>query len=150
MTPFEKLTAQHPEITFTMKDMPDGLSGLTLGDEIFINSNRNSVTKYEVLLEELAHHATTVGDITAQDSHDKVKQEKYARSIAHQEAVPLDGLITCFEEQLWTVDEMAEYFNVSAKYLLEAIEIYRGKFGQLFKYKDCWFDLSHGVNISRI
>ncbi|KRK49009.1 ImmA/IrrE family metallo-endopeptidase [Secundilactobacillus kimchicus] len=150
MTPFEKLISQHPKLKFKMKPMPGGLSGLTLGDEIYINPNRSSVTQYEVLLEELAHHATTVGDITAQDTQDKVKQELYARSVAHQEAVPLDGLINCFEEQLWAVDEMAEYFNVSPKYLLEAIDNYRSKNGELFKYNGYYFDLTHGVNITKI
>lgn len=150
MTPIEKLMDQNRDLKFKLQAMPKGLSGLTIGREIYIDKEKSETTQYEVMLEELAHVAKTVGDITKQDTTEKVKQERLARSIAYQEAVPLDRLIECFNEQPWSVDEMAEYFGVSQKFLLEALENYRDKRGLFFEYHGYYFDLRQGLNITKI
>lgn len=95
MNSFEQLMATRPEITFTFVDMPFGLKGYTHGDRIFLDKKNVPNEQYQILLEELAHHDYTVGNITDTSQIKNMQQEKQARSIAYEQAISLDGLIHC-------------------------------------------------------
>lgn len=142
--------ASRPEIKIKLLSMPEGLPGYISGNHIYLDSNEDSRGQYEVLLEEIAHYDTTVGDISAQETPSDWSQERQARSIAFEKAVPLDGLIYCMENFVNSLSEVADYFNVTEKFLLEAVDNYRSKLGVIFKHKNYLFDLSKGVQISKI
>lgn len=151
MTPMEKLMSQYPAVKFTFRDnFPTKLSGLTYGSEIFINKNKPAVTQYEVMFEEIAHYETGCGNIVNQRTRDERQQEQHARSLAFEHAVPLDGLIYCSTHDLWSVDEMVDYFNVSAEFLLKALDNYTIKKGPVFTYHGYLFDLLHNFTVSKI
>lgn len=151
MTPIEELMSLHPNIKYSFRDdFPPKLGGLTYHNEIMINKNRPMSDQYQILLEELAHHETGVGDITKEATASDRQQENYARSLALENAVTLDGLIYCFNHGLWELSEMAEYFNVSGKFVLKALDHYRTKKGLIFRYKDYLFDLRRNVNLTKI
>lgn len=64
-------------------------------------------------------------------------------------AVTLDGLIYCCEHNLWTSEDIADYFGVTEEYLYQAIINYRTKYGQSFKHHGYWFDLRQTLSISK-
>ncbi|GAX07071.1 hypothetical protein IWT25_02419 [Secundilactobacillus pentosiphilus] len=151
MTPIEKLMSTHPNIKYTFRDdFPPKLGGLTYDNEIMINKNRPASDQYQILLEELAHLETSVGDITKESTPSERQQENYARSLALEKAVTLDGLIYCFNDGLWELSEMAEYFNVSGDFILKALDHYRTKRGLIFKYHGYLFDLRRNVNLTKL
>lgn len=148
--PYEKLASKYPQIHVLYKVMPAHLPGLTIDNDVYLSTKESNTRKYEVLQEEIAHYETTVGDITAGDTRDKRKQEKKARSLAMERAVPLDSLIYCYYHQLWSPEEIADYCNVDVDFLIKAIDNYRDKKGPVFKYKNYWFDLRTNVKIKKL
>lgn len=148
---FEKLAASRPNLLIQQrKDMPKDLGGYVYNNEIGIDSNRNLQEQYEILQEEIAHYDTSVGDITDYDDHQSMKQEKLARSVAMERTVNLDGLIHCFYAGLWSLVDVADYFGVTTKYVLAAINNYRVKRGLVFRYKNYYFDFRRTINITKI
>lgn len=148
---FEKLELSNPDLKIeTRSDMPPHLGGLVIGRSIFINADRSTEEKYELLQEEVAHYDTTVGNIVEEDTREKRKQEKKARSLAKERAVTLDGLIHCFYTGLWGPEEVADYFGVTEKFLFSALEHYRDKYGVIFRYNGYYFDFRRAINITKI
>ncbi|MCT3429426.1 toxin [Limosilactobacillus fermentum] len=151
MTKFEELMASHPHLNVEVSSsLPAKLGGLTIGHTIYINYDRGARERYELLQEEIAHYDTSVGNITAEDTLDKRKQEKKARSLAKERAVTLDGLIHCFYTGLWGPEEVADYFGVTEKFLFSALEHYRDKYGVIFRYNGYYFDFRRAINITKI
>jgi hypothetical protein len=151
MTNFENLIANHSQLNVVVSHcLPTKLGGLTIGHTILINHYREQREQYELLQEEIAHYDTSVGDITAENTLDKRKQEKKARSLAMERAVTLDGLIHCFYSGLWGPDEVADYFGVTEKYLFDALNHYRDKYGLIFRHGNYYFDLRQAINITQI
>ena len=118
--------------------------------DIYINHNLTEREKYEVLQEEFAHYDYTVGDIASGDSEADKKQEALARSKAMERTVTLDGLIHCYFNHAWSLEEVADYFGVTEKYVQKAIQNYRNKYGLVFRYDGYYFDLRNAINISKI
>ncbi|MGQ3490799.1 ImmA/IrrE family metallo-endopeptidase [Limosilactobacillus mucosae] len=151
MDKFEELASSRPtiHIIFIHNEISDHFGGLLLDGDIYINDHLGPREKYQVLHEELAHYDYTVGDISHYSNCNDCKQEKLARSVAMMRAVTLDGLIYCYEHNLWTSEDIADYFGVTEEYLYQAIINYRTKYGQLFKHHDYWFDLRQTLSISK-
>lgn len=147
----ERTMCKYPQLTYTFMSFPnDKQGGIIIDDEILINSNRSQCKQYQDLNEEIAHYETTVGDISKQETIDDRQQEHVARSRAMERVINLDGLVTCFQHQIWTDYEVAEYFGVEIDYLRTAINHWKERCGILFRHKGYWIDLSRGINISRI
>ena len=85
--------------------------------------------KADILCEELAHAAVTVGNILDQSVADNRRQEIRARRLAHNIRVGIDGLIRAYEAECTSRYEIAEYLGVSEEFLEEAIDGYRSKYG---------------------
>lgn len=150
LSKFESLESTHSNLSIVIRsDMPPHLGGCCVGNYIAINANRNEKERYQVLQEEIAHYDTSVGDIANYNKRLNRKQEKKARSIAMERAVPLDSLIYCFNNELWSTDEVADYLGVTPEYLWKAIENYRQKRGDVFKYKGYIFDLTSSCRIDK-
>nr|WP_242851551.1 hypothetical protein [Clostridium sp. DMHC 10] len=85
--------------------------------------------KYEVLSEELGHYHTTSGNISNQFDIKNIKQEKRARNWGYEETVGIVQLINAFEKGIRLKHELAEYLNVTEKFLGHAIQHYKEKYG---------------------
>ena len=90
------------------------------------------------------------GDIASGDSEADKKQEALARSKAIERTVTLDRLIHCYFSHAWSLEEVADYFGVTEKYVQQAIQNYRNKYGLVFRYNGYYFDLRSAINISKI
>jgi hypothetical protein len=77
-----------------------------------------------ILMEELAHIRINTGDIS-QNS----KEELKARSVAYNSLIGLEGIVASYKHGCITRFEMAEYLEVTEKFLDEAINWYKSKYG---------------------
>lgn len=100
------------------------------------NSIDTSVEKTCILAEELGHYETTVGDILDQRIAENRKQEFQARMYAYNKLIGLQGIIDCYEYGCTNVHEMAEYLEVTERFVIDALEAYEKKYGIQTKYKD--------------
>lgn len=96
----------------------------------FINRTSTNACKHCILAEELGHHFTSVGNILDQNDSNNIKQEKKARAWGFEHAIPLTVLAEAIDYPCLTRLELAEYLEVTEKYLLEALEYYKQKYGQ--------------------
>lgn len=93
------------------------------------NDIDTSAEKTCVLAEELGHHYTSVGDILNQRIAENRKQELQARMYAYNKLIGLQGLINCYEYGCGNIHEMAEYLNVTERFVSDALEAYEKKYG---------------------
>lgn len=93
------------------------------------NDIDTSAEKTCVLAEELGHHYTSVGDILNQRIAENRKQELQARMYAYNKLIGLQGLINCYEYGCSNIHEMAEYLNVTERFVADALEAYEKKYG---------------------
>lgn len=135
---FEQLMNQYPQITFTEKIMPRGLSGLYYENVIEIDRFLTYWQKNEVVAEELGHYEKTVGDITDYRIMKNRKQEELARRWAIEKVVSLDDLIDCYNRQLNTVDDICCHLEVTPRFFHKAIKHYRIKHGINYSHKGYW------------
>ena len=104
--------------------------GLISGKRIAIRKDILTQTEKScVLAEEIGHYRTSTGDILDQRKTENRKQELHARIWAYNELVGLKGIIRCYEHRCHSFSEMAEYLDVTDKFLSEALKYYRKKYG---------------------
>lgn len=106
------------------------IKGLYCDGIIGINKSINTLSERAcVLAEELGHHYTSVGDILNQRIAENRKQELQARMYAYNKLIGLQGLINCYEYGCSNIHEMAEYLNVTERFVVNALEAYEKKYG---------------------
>ena len=104
--------------------------GLIRGNRIAIrNSISTTVEKACVLAEELGHYHTTVGNILDLRDANNMKQELKGRIWGYDRQIGLLGIIKAFDRGCQSRYEIAEYLGITEKYLEEAINYYRSKYG---------------------
>lgn len=104
--------------------------GLISGRRIAIRRNiETQAGKSCVLAEEIGHHCTSSGDILDQTDIMHRKQEYRARFYGYNLKIGLSGLIRAYEAGCRNIFEMAEFLDATEKYLREAIQCYRSKYG---------------------
>ena len=103
------------------------------GNNILIKSDLTENEKTCILAEELGHYYTSSGNILDQSNINNRKQEKVARKWAVNKLFNIDMLIEACKQGYETLYDMAEYFNVTEKFLLEAIEVFKQKYGSCYK-----------------
>lgn len=109
---------------------PDGIKGLYSDRCIAINRRiKTTAEKKCVLAEELGHHYTTVGDITNLKNVCNRKQEHIARKWSYEKLAPLESIIKASFDGCTNVYELAEYLDVTEKFLKETLEYYQNKYG---------------------
>lgn len=81
------------------------------------------------LAEEIGHHYTTHGNILDLSQAQNRKQEQQARTWAYNKLIGLMGIVDSYKAGCHNAHEMAEFLNVTEKFLLEALERYRSKYG---------------------
>ncbi len=111
--------------------------GRIKGKRIAIRNNIDTLAeKTCVLAEEIGHYETTVGDILDQRISENRKQELQARMYAYNKLIGLQGIIDCYEYGCKNVYEMAEHLEVTEKFVIDALDAYKRKYGLQTKYKD--------------
>ncbi len=107
-----------------------GIKGLYCNDTIAIREDlETSTQKACILAEELGHHYTSTGDILDQSDAANRKQEYRARLWSYNKLVGLCGILKAYEHGCDNLCEMSRYLGVTEKFLLDALECYRQKFG---------------------
>lgn len=128
---YEALLVEADSEGLTVKEMPMRYNnGRINGNRIAIRKDiSTSAEKACVLAEELGHHHTSVGNILDMNDVRNRKQERQARFWGYNKLIGLTGIIQAFEAGCQSDQEAADYLNVTAEYLHEAIECYRDKYG---------------------
>lgn len=104
--------------------------GLINGTVIGINKNVRTCRKRAcILAEELGHYHTTIGDIIPQSTVSDRKQELRARIWAYDKLIGLNGIINSYNHGCCSLNDIAEYLDVTEEFLLEAIQYYKSKYG---------------------
>lgn len=112
------------------KNIP-GYGGRIYKNRIAIHKELESSTeKACVLAEELGHYHTSQGNILDQSDTANRKQELKARLWAYNKQIGLMGLVRAYEHGCMNRYEIAKFLEVSEKFLSDAIECYRKKYGQ--------------------
>ena len=128
---YEALVYEASYIGVTVKEKPLKYNnGRIKGSRIAIRQDITTTTEKScVLAEELGHHYTSVGNILDMTSAANRKQERQARFWAYNKQIGLFGLVRAFEHGCQSRYEIAEYLEVTEKFLEECIECYRNKYG---------------------
>lgn len=122
--------------------------GFYLENTIFIDKNlNNSAEKKCVLAEELGHHHTTYGNILDTSRINSIKQEKIARNWGYEKLVGIVDLINAYNYGVVGRHNLAEHLNVTEKFLEEAINHYREKYGTHYQIDNyvVFFEPNFGV-----
>lgn len=117
------------------KKMPSSIKGLYSDKIIWINKNQSSTEKYCTLSEELGHHYKTSGHILDLKTIPNIKQERLARNWGYKKLVPLKKIVQAHKAGIKNKYELAEFLNVTEKFLEEAINRYKEEYG-LFRIVD--------------
>ncbi|MCI8549174.1 MAG: ImmA/IrrE family metallo-endopeptidase [Lachnospiraceae bacterium] len=133
MNSYEKLRQVAAEDNIEIISRPfqsERIRGLYCDGTIAINQNiTTEAEKSCILAEELGHHYTTTGNILDQKSDWNRKQEYRARLYGYNLRIGLTGIVEAYEHGCQSRYEMAEYLEVTEKYLEECICCYRKKYG---------------------
>lgn len=121
-------------IEYYENDYIGKLKGLYVDNTITLNTNiETGIEKRCILAEELGHHYTSYGDILDQSKLENRKQERKARAWAYKKLVSIDSLINAFEYGCRNRYELAEYLNVTERFIEEAITYYKEKYGPYYE-----------------
>lgn len=107
--------------------------GRIKGNRIAIKSSLTMTQKKCVLAEELGHFHTTVGDILDQNICQNRKQELKARLWSYDKLIGLKGIIASYKHGCQSINEIAEYLDITEEFLSDAIDRYRSKYGVFTK-----------------
>ena len=114
--------------------LPKFQSGFYINGKIYINSNLSETRKAEVLYEELAHHKLTYGNILDQSKWINRKFENYARRYGVEAALPLRIIVEAHNYGVSNLYELAQYVQLSEKYIVEILGHYKQKHGLTTRY----------------
>lgn len=122
-------------------ELPAGIRGIYLKrgcSKVILLSRRIETIneKLCVLVEEEGHYFTTVGDITDQSKVENRKQELKARRWAVRKLIPIEQFIEAFKSGITTKQELADFLNVTEKFLLMSIDHYKNIYGVCHKIGD--------------
>lgn len=130
MSNYESMLIKHENIA--IKDtfaLPGKFKGFYTDGVILIDKYLGHKEKIEVLAEELAHYKITYGNIIDKCEIFNRKLELKAQRLGAEMIITLSGIINAFEHGIYNLYELAEYFEVSQGYVLDAIQHYKMKYG---------------------
>lgn len=133
MTKYEALLDEANSKGLIVKEKPlQSSDGRIKGNRIAIRKDlKTSTEKACVLAEELGHYETTVGDILDMSNPWNRKQERQARLNGYNRMIGMLGIVSAYEAGCQNQHEIAEFLNVTEEYLLECVECYRDKYGEM-------------------
>lgn len=140
MNRLEQMMNDYSELKFNFKkDMHNKHGAFIIDTDIYINKNNSYENIMGYIAEELGHYETSVGDLSILDTIEKQQQEKRARQYGYRYLVSLDELITCYKLGLTEYWEIAEFLEITPKYLWSSINYYKDAHGLIFDHKGCRF-----------
>ena len=140
MNRLEKMMDDYSGLNFNFKrDMHNKHGAFIIDTDIYINKNNSYENIIGHIAEELGHYETSVGDLSILDTIEKKQQEKRARQYGYRYLVSLDELITCYKLGLTEYWEIAEFLEITPKYLWSSINYYKDAHGLIFDHKGCRF-----------
>ena len=140
MNRLEEMMNDYSELKFNFKkDMHNKHGAFIIDTDIYINKNNSYENIIGHIAEELGHYETSVGDLSILDTIEKTQQEKRARQYGYRYLVSLDELITCYKLGLTEYWEIAEFLEITPKYLWSSINYYKDAHGLIFDHKGCRF-----------
>lgn len=130
MTTYEDILIEADEQNLIVREKPlRAHKGRIKGNRIAIDKNLTEKEKKCIAAEELAHYYTASGDILDQSSASNRKQESRGRIMAYNRLIGLMGIIETYNNHCQNLAESAEYLDVTEDFLLEALQYYKGKYG---------------------
>lgn len=111
-------------------------NGRIKGNRIAIRTGLTVTEKNCVLSEELGHYHTTAGNILDQTNTFNRKQEYRARLWSYDKLIGPEGIIKSYQRGCSTIFDMADFFNVSESFLLDALQCYKSKYGLYVRYNN--------------
>lgn len=128
---YDELLLRADETGLIVKEKPlINNNGRIKGNRIAIRKSiPTTVEKSCVLAEEIGHYYTSTGDIINQESVSNRKQEQRAVGYGYNLKIGLMGLIRAYEHGCRNRHEIAEYLDVTDKYLNDAVDYYKSKYG---------------------
>ena len=104
--------------------------GLIIGNKIGLSSKlQTTAEKRCVLAEEMAHAKLSSTDITDSSKWKSRHEELKARRTSHDELVGITGLIAACKAGCNSLQEAADFLNVTTEFLAAAITSYRERYG---------------------
>ena len=137
MTKYEKLLLKAENLGIKVKEVDLGLydeCGYYNNNKIIINSRMTESQKHGVLAEELGHHFKTLGDITDQSKLENKKQELVARRKGYEFILQPIDLVCAFRLGYYTLQDIADFYGITSKKLLEIIEDFKKQYGVSKKF----------------
>jgi len=127
---YENLLIEADEQKLMVKEKPlSDNDGRIKGKRIAIRQNMPEIKKACVLAEELGHYHTSAGNILDQSNILNRKQELHARLWAYNKQIGLTGLLGAYKHGCRNQYEVAEFLNVTEKFLSDALKTYKTKYG---------------------
>ncbi|WP_353802257.1 ImmA/IrrE family metallo-endopeptidase [Enterococcus avium] len=131
----EQLMLTFTDINYVFDNrMPSGQKGLYIDNSIYLNPRQSSYELTSTVAEEIAHHYTSVGDITNYELTEARKQERKARLVAAEITVHPTQLINAYENGCREYWEVADELGITVEALKEGIELFKEKYGEGFIY----------------
>lgn len=151
MNEFERLMSLFPNLEYKFeKNMPSKQKGLYYNDVVYLNNNLSNAELTSTVAEEIAHHYTSVGDITNYKLIDSSKQERKARLVAAEITIHPTQLILAYENGCREYWEVAEELNITVEALTKGIELFKEKYGEGFLYGEYAIVFGSGNSIKVI
>lgn len=116
--------------------LPDEMGGFNLNNVILLNRKNKYKERVEILAEEVAHYKITYGDIRDQTKMINRKFELKARRLGCELVITLDGIIEAFHYGVHNLYGLADFFEVTEQYVLNAINHYKMKYGSSTWHKN--------------
>lgn len=136
MNKYENLMVAYDDLLINDSNaLPEDYEGFYSDGAVLVDKFLTKTRKLEILSEEIAHHLITYGDIRDQTKMLNRKFELKARRLGSELAISLDGLIDAFHHGVQNLYEMSQYFEVSERYILNALNHYKMKYGLDVYYK---------------
>lgn len=116
--------------------LPYNMDGLYYDNNIVLNSKLDDIEKCCTLAEEIGHYIFNFSNLLDQDDLNNIKEELKARKWAYDQLLPLEKIIDCYEAHCESIFDMAEYLELSEKFIKEAVLYCHQKYGEYTEYKD--------------
>ena len=127
---YEELLQEAYDNNLIVKEKPlKGYEGRIKKNKIAIKKDMTLTEKSCALSEELGHYFTNTGNVIDLSDTRNIKQELQARFWAYNKQIGLIGIVQAYENRCQSRKEIAEYLNVTEKFLSEALTCYKSKYG---------------------
>lgn len=152
LTRYEELLDEAYNNNLIVKEKPlEYYDGRIKDNKIAIRKTiKTSAQKACVLAEELGHHYTSTGDILDLNNPANARQENIARLWAYDKLVGLNGIIRAYKKHLTSSEEIADYLDISVKFLDDCIFYYSNIYGDYVRYRGYFIRFSPCFRVFRL